>query len=149
MELLIGSGIVALGIFILVKATGFPTLAGGYPGPGLFPQMLGILLILSGGVVVVQQVQEKAWPRWPRPLIQRERINALLVLLSVVAYLVLVEYGGFVLTVSLLLVGLMTSLGVRLRIGMLVGIGLALSTYLLFNKLLGVPLPRGLVEQWL
>ncbi|RMF83442.1 MAG: tripartite tricarboxylate transporter TctB family protein [Nitrospinota bacterium] len=148
MELVLSVSIVALGIFIMVEASGFPTLSGGYPGPGLFPQILGALFILFGLWVVLQQVRRRAWPRWPRPFFTRERINALLVVLAVILYLLVVEYVGFILTVVCLLAGLMLSLGVRWRTSILLSIALTMATYLLFNKLLGVPLPAGLVEGW-
>ncbi len=43
-----GLTIVSVGVGILIVSSSFPDLPEGYPGPGLFPRGIGILLTLSG-----------------------------------------------------------------------------------------------------
>ncbi len=136
-----------LGSYVFLAARTFPNLSGGYPGPGLFPQLLGILLGLSGAALVVNGVLTGTGFRRV-PLItasRREKTNAFLIVLAVLFYILMVERLGFAAVTLLILVGLMLRLGVPARWSVALGIGLTFLLYVLFGRLLRVPLPGGLV----
>ena len=72
-------------------------------------------------------------------------VNALFVLAGVLAFIVLVEWTGFLLITTLVLAVLMWRLRVRLVGAVPIAALFAVLMYALFAKLLRVPLPLGLV----
>ncbi len=126
----------------------FPAMPEGHPGPALFPRLLAGLLVLFGAMLALQGLGARA----PTPLADAEvreaadrggLLNALLVVGAVVFYVLAVERAGFVPTVALLNLALMRRLGVGLAGALAVALVLAVGIYLLFARLLLVPLPRG------
>lgn len=151
-DILFGIIFAIFGAWIFLQALTFPNLKGGYPGPGLFPQLLGILLVLSGLGIAVNAAIQRALPQ-PRALFQppyREKINALLVVLAVIAYILLVDTVGFIPIALVIMIGLMLRTGVSLSWSLIVGIGVTIAIYVLFNRILHVPLPSGIfLKGWL
>ncbi|MDQ7829308.1 MAG: tripartite tricarboxylate transporter TctB family protein [Armatimonadota bacterium] len=136
-----------LGSYVFLAARTFPHLPGGYPGPGLFPQLLGGLLALSGAGLLAHGALTGTLRR-RIPLLgasRKEQVRALLVVLAVILYILLVDRLGFVLLAFLILAGLMLGLGVPARWSVGLGVALTVLFYLLFGRLLHVPLPGGLV----
>ena len=69
MELIIGSVVLVSGVLIFIKALSFPKMIGAeYPGPGFFPELLGILLSICGMIIVIYNIAKKAWPHFPKPV---------------------------------------------------------------------------------
>ncbi len=151
LDVLLGSILALAGAYIFLEARTFPNLRGGYPGPGLFPQILGVLFILSGLGITAEAVAKRVLPRMPTlvALRRREVVNALLVILAVVLYVLLIDKVGFIPFALLMLLGLMFSQGVSLRWSIVLGVGLTLAIYTLFNRILRVPLPPGILQGWL
>jgi len=144
---LLGLGAIAFGVLIISLTHNFPSLEGGYPGPALFPRILGGLFILFGGILSFQSIKkhglanlvQKGETYWPA------FTNYLSVGAAVIAYMVLVEVLGFVLTAFLILTLLMKKMGVSLLKSTLIAIATSLSINLLFGKFLLVPLPWGIL----
>lgn len=138
-----GVVLAAVGAYVASTASAFPRLAGGYPGPGLFPQILGLLLVACGIAVL--------WgARSPSPAARggyepKGLLHAAEAAGTVVVYIAVVNRLGFVPTVGFLMAFLMARLGVRLARAIPISLGLAVSLYLLFGRLLRVPLPPGLL----
>ena len=124
----------------------FPAMPGQDYGPALFPSLIGGGLALSGAILVGHGVRSRrplvdvdAWVREPA-----RRLDAALVLAALVAYILLADLLGFIITSTLLLTGLL----IRLQGGRpLLSVGLALAATLvvwgLFANVLLVPLPLG------
>ncbi|MDQ7844564.1 MAG: tripartite tricarboxylate transporter TctB family protein [Armatimonadota bacterium] len=144
-DALAGVLLALLGSYVLLVARTFPNLSGGYPGPGLFPQLLGVLLALAGGGLVLNSLLTGTLFRRPALVSapRRDAVAALIVLLAVVVFIALVERVGFIPLTFLILAGLMLLLGVPARWGLPLGAALTLLLYLLFARLLRVPLPVG------
>ena len=143
MGIIIGICTIVLGISIVVISADFPTLASGYPGPGLFPQILGILFFLSGLTISIERIAARDWPRF-NPF-QPGTLKVFLVISAVLFYVVCSNILGFFLTVFIILTGLMFILKVPLYVSLGLGAGVTLTIHLIFYKLLGVPLPVGLL----
>lgn len=141
-DTVVGAGFVAAGALIIAGTLNYPTLDGGYPGPSLFPRILGGLMIAFGGVVAMDGLRAReAWAAdWMRG---RALGNACAALGSVILYMAVVDWLGFLPTASLLLAALMWWLHVRPLTALLVGVALAAGINLLFGHVLLVPLPRG------
>ena len=94
----------------------------------------------------VKRVRPRTLPLSDVP--RREKITALLVVLAVVLYVVAADTLGFIPVVSILVIGLMLRTGVSRRSGIAVGIGVTLAIYVVFERILRVPLPSGMFGQW-
>lgn len=144
---LLGLGAIAFGILIISLTHDFPPLEGGYPGPALFPRILGCLFILFGGILSLQAIRknglanlvQKGETYWPG------LTNYLSVVAAVIAYMLLVDFLGFVLTAFLILTLLMKKMDVSLPKSVLIAIAAGVCINLLFGKFLLVPLPRGIL----
>jgi putative tricarboxylic transport membrane protein len=144
----VGAGFVVAGALIIAETLKFPTLEGGQPGPALFPRILAGLMIIFGALVSIQGLRARdtsdkvAW----RELYRNPGfINALFVLGAVVSYILFVEQVGFLITATLVTFVLMLRLRVRLLLALVVSIVFTNLVYLLFAKILLVPLATGLL----
>jgi putative tricarboxylic transport membrane protein len=147
-DLAAGGTAVLLGAAALAYTTlTFPTLPGGHPGPGLFPQIVSALLVAFGAVLMWQA-------RRPLPAAEADAaaatprapgagLTVLLVLGAVVAYMVAVERIGFPITVALINLALMRRLGAGWAVALAAALLLGVGVYFLFARLLLVPLLPG------
>jgi len=144
----IGGGIfVALGVFIWAMTFQFPGLEGGHPGPSLFPRVLGTLFIFFGALVVYEgwktrEGKEESLPGEEVPL---NYFNPILVIILIAAFIALANKLGFIISGVAILFILMTKLRVSLLKRSIVSVALVCFVFLVFSKLLRVPLPIGLL----
>ena len=128
---------VAVGIFAIVIAAGYPMGTAARMGPGYFPRILGILLILLGGALALRslKLQGSPIPAWKwRPII--------VVLGSVVLFGEIVNYVGLAIsTIILIVLASWASTEFRLKEALISGVALALLTVLVFVILLKLQLP--------
>ena len=129
-----------LGLGIAWYAGGFPELEGGHPGPGLFPSLVGIGLVLCGLVLLwrpgtrevgAEQAPDAGWAG-------RSRFAAGLLLVMVFPWLH--DLVGFFVATSLLALCVGLMLRARWQAAALTAILASGVIYLLFTRLLGVPL---------
>jgi putative tricarboxylic transport membrane protein len=144
----IGGGIfMALGVFIWAMTFQFPVLDDGHPGPSLFPRVLGTLFIFFGSLVVLSgwraaRAKATAPPEEKMPM---NYFNPLLVIILIAAFIALAPKLGFIVTGAAVLFLLMMKLRVSLLKRSIVSVALVCFVYLIFSKLLRVPLPIGLL----
>ena len=143
----------AIGLFLIVFAAAvlwhvqsFPSLDNGYPGPALFPSVLAVLFILCGVVLIIQGVRqrEKLLKFDTGTLTLSGLLNIVFVLGTIVCYIFLAETIGFLIFSLAVLVVLMKWLKVKTLSSIAMALGVTLVIYLLFAKVLLVPLPWGL-----
>jgi putative tricarboxylic transport membrane protein len=144
----IGGGIfTALGVFIWVLTFQFPVLDDGHPGPSLFPRVLGTLFIFFGSMVVLSGWRagraEAAAP--PAEEIQLNYFNPILVIILIAAFIALAPKLGFIITGAAILIILMMKLRVSPLKSSIISVLLVCFVYLVFSKVLRVPLPHGLL----
>jgi putative tricarboxylic transport membrane protein len=143
----------AIGLFLIIVAAvvlwhvqSFPSLDNGYPGPALFPSVLAVLFIFCGIGLIIQGVRqrEKLLKFDTGTLKLSGLLNILFVLGMIVCYIFLAQYAGFLIFSFLVLMILMKWLKVKTLASILMSGGVTLVIYLLFAKVLLVPLPWGL-----
>jgi putative tricarboxylic transport membrane protein len=131
---------------VLWHVQSFPSLENGYPGPSLFPSVLAILFIFCGIGLIIQGVKkrEKLLKFDTRSLTVPGLLNILFVLGAIVCYILLAEYAGFLIFSFAVMLILMKWLNVKIISSVLMAVGVTLVIYILFAKILLVPLPWGL-----
>lgn len=117
------------------------------PGPGLFPLILGAvlgvlsLIILAGGVLAKRAATQGAEPQEWRSILSKE---AFYVVLALVGFGFLLVPLGFIVTTFAVFAALLRFVTNQKWPVVIIGaLVLALGAYLVFDVLLGVPLPRG------
>ena len=143
-----------LGAAILWHVQGFPRIPGQNVGPGLFPGVLAVAMLVCGAILIATGLKARrsagATLRWavaPEWLRSRRHVLAFAVLVaSNVFYLLVVDRLGFLLTAFVYLVALMWVLRVRLAVAVPVAFIMALAIHYAFYKLLRVPLPWGVLQ---
>lgn len=142
-------------IFIIWQSYDYGILSSTITGPGFFPGIAGILILVSAGTSLVaryrssssnvKQEQQAALaddtPNWPELL-----RTALLVGLTAL-FIVLAPYVGMIALTPFYIFACFLVLAPdytpsRLLIGMLTAILFTLSAWAIFDKGLGVPMPR-------
>lgn len=146
-DLAIALGIVAFCAVIYAVTTGFPRmpsmLAMGM-GPEVFPRLLLAVLIVLAGVLALLARGKTDPAREPIPAMVYWTVLAML------AFMAVLWLTGMAFAMVAGFVGIGALWGER-RWALLVvsGVILSASIYLLFVKGFGVPLPRGVVGDWL
>lgn len=143
-----------LGAAILWHVQGFPHIPGQNVGPGLFPGVLAVALLVSGALLIASGLKARRadgaasrWavaPDWLRS--QRHLLAFAVLVASNVFYLLAVDRLGFLLTAFVYLAALMGVLRVRLALVLPVALIMALAIHYAFYKLLRVPLPWGVLQ---
>ncbi|MEW1838864.1 tripartite tricarboxylate transporter TctB family protein [Nonomuraea angiospora] len=153
---IVSLGFLAAAVVVLAQAFAIPQ-GEGYQavGPRAFPLLVGVGLAVVSIVGVVQafrpgpppatsdtvdvgvgEASEK--PHWP---------SVLLLIGSLAAYALLLVPAGYWQATTAFFVAVARVLGSRRLVrDVLVGLALALATYFLFDRLLGISLPPGLVR---
>ncbi|MBX2817093.1 MAG: tripartite tricarboxylate transporter TctB family protein [Saprospiraceae bacterium] len=127
-----------LGIAVFLGSRQFPPLDDGYPGPGLFPSIVGVCLTIAGLVLFLQHLPKSTNEGNPQ---ERPRPLAL----ASVALILLGAYFGIA-HLGLLPIVAVVILGTGLLIGGDIKWIIAASlittalVYVLFSLILGVPL---------
>ncbi len=136
-----------LGAVCLVAAVAMAIAAQGYAaqisyepvGPRAFPMVLAVLIGLAGAWLVIRPSDHSA-------AIAAGRATALVACaIATLLYTLLFQWLGFTLATALMAVPVGIAFGGNWRQSLIGGIGLGLGFYLLFDKLLDVVLPTGLL----
>ncbi len=135
---LVGAGAVIGGIQLEV---GSPT----EPQPGFFPLLSGISLMVFSGVIFLQERMKPGRKKGPPGEIWRPAM-LVAVMVALVGILDLAGYaiGTFIASVVILRILRVKSW----RVLLLASLCLSVGTYVLFDKLLGVELPAGMLARF-
>ncbi len=147
---LIGAGFVIAGAVIFASTLTCPRLEGGHPGPSLFPQVLaGLMVGFSACLLIPAVLRRRGTPPddvlTQRGIGLRGVVNALLVFAAIIIFMLVAPVLGFLLTTVGILLGLMWWLGTPVLRAVLAALGLTLFVYIIFGKILRVPLPLGIL----
>jgi putative tricarboxylic transport membrane protein len=136
---LTGLVLLVLAIVYGVTASGYEAMIGDPLGPAVFPVVLAIPLGLLSLYLIARPDPEPDWARG------RALLKQVLALAVLVAYAYLLEPLGFIVTTLLAVVALGWLLGARLRDATLAGVVIAVVLFVLFDVLLKLPLPAGML----
>lgn len=121
------------------------------PGPGLFPLILGIIFsILSFSLFLTSLFRKE---RKEDELIESEPLNlfainrTIIYLCTILCFYFLFDRLGFLLTILIFMLGTLILFGEKsIKFSFLISILTSLGIYFLFVRLLGVPLPGGILK---
>ena len=147
-----GAVLIAFAIAEIAYAQSFPRLHGQDYGPDLFPTIIGAGLFITGVLLVVRGVAQIG----SVPLItigdwaqdRNNVINVAILLAGILFYILFSEAIGFVPTSMLVLGVLLVRLGTSWPVSIVVAAATTLMIHALFAKVLLVPLPWGLLQQF-
>ncbi|WP_181296353.1 tripartite tricarboxylate transporter TctB family protein [Pseudomonas sp. Q2-TVG4-2] len=142
----------ALGLGVLVVAGGMEASPYFQYGAGFYPSIIGTMLMLVGLVLASKGAAAARAGRAPLWLglcdwcrVPGHWLSLGLVVGGMVAFLLLVEPLGFLLTGWLLVAGLGARFTGRPLRAMVCAAGVVAFLYLFFQQVMGVPLPQGLL----
>jgi putative tricarboxylic transport membrane protein len=139
------SSLVVFVIGLLITWQASKLRLGGFrtPGPGLFPLILGLILILLSLILLIQsrgRLGSRPFSFGESP----KRVS--MVYGSLLAYVAILEYAGFLLSSFLLIFFLFVVLGeYTLKRAALTALAATAVAYLLFDVLMKSPLPKSLL----
>jgi putative tricarboxylic transport membrane protein len=115
------------------------------PGPGYFPFGAALLFGSMALVVFIKSLKKASdFKALFVPGEKVRRLNVILVLIAMVLYTVLLDRVGFALCTFLIIVFFIKVVALqRWAKSLLMALGMAVGSYLLFNVFLKAPLPRG------
>ena len=135
-----GAFLMLLGLFVVWERRVLPLGSASRPGPGYFPLLLAILLIILGAILILRgkdaaKIRALAWPEAP---------HAAAILGCCLFISLFMETIGYRLTL-LLTLGFLFGVMERIKAWLTLALtfGFSLGTFWLFDSLLRVPLPRG------
>jgi putative tricarboxylic transport membrane protein len=111
-------------------------------GPQTFPYLLAATLAVTAFYLLVRPDAAALWPAW------RQLLQMALVILVLVAYAALLEWLGFLLATTATVFVLGWRLGASLKTAAITGVAVSLAVYGLFDMLLELPLPAGLLGRF-
>ncbi len=146
----IASGLLAaaLGAAVALYSRTFPSMPGQPIGPGLFPFILGLGLVLFGLTLSIGGLRKRqsfaieldAWVRRPRM-----RLHFVIVVADVIFYALVVDRLGFFITAFLFLSILFVAFDVKRSRIAPIAAAVTLAIHYGFYTLLRVPLPWGIL----
>jgi putative tricarboxylic transport membrane protein len=144
--------LLVLGGSVLFIVQGYPKIPGQQVGPALFPGLIASGLCIGGLIMLVRGWRARAsgpwlamddWVRSPR------HVLALVVLLgSVLFYILVSQWLGFLISAVLILTVLFRVLQLPLGRSVLIAVVATLVIHFAFYKLLRVPLPWGILTPY-
>ncbi len=145
-DTIIGLSLIVFAVAVLVHVQSFPELDNGYPGPALFPSVLSVLFIVCGIGLIIQGLhrKEKVLKFDIGSVSPAGWINISFVIGAVVCYIFFSDYIGFLILSFIILMILIKWLRVSTVLSLVMSVSVTLAIYLLFAKILLVPLPWGL-----
>jgi putative tricarboxylic transport membrane protein len=136
----LGLALAAIGLAAIIGAQSLEVLFMGDPvGPKPFPTAAGAVLLLCGLLVAARPGPPVAWP-------PASRLGAIAAAAAALAlYALLMRPLGFVLATALTVGIAAFVFGARWYAAALLGLGFGSALFLLFDRVLEIPLPHGLL----
>ena len=152
-DAIFGAAFGILGFAVLVVAQTFPPMPGQDVGPSVFQSMIAAGLMICGTIMCANGLRARraatAWFEVPDWFGSSRHLAAFAVLVAgILAYVWLSQAIGFLLLAPLLMFAWTFILGVRPVPAIVTAIAASLSVWFAFYKILGVPLPWGVLKSF-
>lgn len=136
---------ICVGIGFMIGAIGLRVGKPTEPQPGFFPFLGGIVLVLLSGILLFQ-----AWHRGRgEPQALGKLWGPATVILGLIAYVATLDSVGYLITTTILSAIVLRVLETKsLWVLIVTSLILAIGSYIIFDRLLGVPLPSGILARF-
>ena len=151
MDILVAALLIGLASVFMFDSwrVGFGWIEGQGPAPGFFPFYVSLILALSSLVTLIRAAgrieSDGAETFVTRPAFLR----VLSVLVPTAIYVLLIEYLGIYVSSAIFIMGFMLAFREGIVKSVLVGIGVPLALFMMFERWFLVPLPKGPLEAML
>ncbi len=149
-DAVIGAVLVLFALAMIWQTRTFPAMPGQDYGPALFPVLIGIGMIITGGILIAGGLARRrtepwfgggAWLRSPPHLLRFAAIVA-----GLLFYILASDWLGFIPTSLLLLFGWLVLFRSRPLSSLVIALAVTFAVDYAFTKLLLVPLPLGVLQ---
>lgn len=141
-----GLAVLILGAFAIIKAQGFPDVAGG-ASPRLFPQIMGAALMVLGGLVSARGAIRAGgiggWEQPPWAAAPLKIARLIYVPCAIIAFPLFAHVLGTIPISALLIIGYAVLWRTGPLAALTFGICFSVAIYLFFTAVMRVPLPIG------
>jgi len=142
--------LILLGLGILIMADSIRLGCGwamNGPRPGFHPFIMSLIVVIGCLIVIAQAIARKGVAGSPKAFLPKGAIKPVLnVVVPAIGMVILTEYIGLYMAAMVYIGVYMKWIGrYRWRIVILLSLIVPLSTYILFDKLFLVPMPRGIL----
>jgi putative tricarboxylic transport membrane protein len=128
---------------------GFGWIEGQGPAPGFFPFYVCLILAVSSVVTLIRAVGRIESDGDETFVTRPAFLRVLMVLVPTAVYVFLIEYLGIYVSSAIFVAGFMLAFRESILKSLLVGIGVPLALFMMFEKWFLVPLPKGPLEAML
>lgn len=147
-DVVFGVVFIVFGACIYYDTLDYPKAGPGLPGPDFFPRIVSILIIIFALVLTIKGLLEKDFKTnfsisFSNIFRSSGFYNAISIILSVIAYIYLVNILGYILTIFLILFVTMMLMKVPIHHNIIITLAITFGTYLLFGIVLKINLPMG------
>jgi hypothetical protein len=136
-----GAAAILFGAVVLAMSGDLPVGSLAFPGAGLWPKLLAMLMIAFGVMLIAGARDGEAFSAIP----WGDLNHALPVLVLAAAATATFAFLGFILSMGVMVAGLVLLQRKPVLHAALYGAGVSVATYALFTIVLRTPLPRGLL----
>jgi hypothetical protein len=136
-----GIAAIAFGMLVLAISGDLPVGSLAFPGAGLWPKLLAIIMIALGIVLIIGAHEGEAFAAVP----WHDLNHALPVFALAAIATALFTFVGFVITMGVMMAALVLLKRKPVLHAALFGAGVSVATYALFTMVLRTPLPRGIL----
>ncbi|MBM7840943.1 putative tricarboxylic transport membrane protein [Alkalihalobacillus xiaoxiensis] len=134
---------IILGLFVVWQSKDYPAQVASAPGPGIYPTVLGSILILLGILLIVQTIISKKREAISIAFSSKQAIFVYKIMGICILYCIALPYIGFIIS-SFMFVGITGYLlGQRNWLGLIITpLLVVVSIFFIFGSLFNIPLPN-------
>lgn len=139
----LGILLIALSTIMITQASGMEFYGEFGPGPGLFPMVVNVLLLICSVFYLIRTLNGKEEVKFSDILANKEgAVNILVTIVSPIILIVITPFTGFLIA-SIVMLFPLFSRGFKLLWSLLLSVAVGTVVVFLFNLLLSTPLPKG------
>lgn len=141
---ILGLGAMLFAVFMIWKAVGLVAPFSYEPlGPRIFPLLVASLIALCGLWLCIKNTYQA------EPISRAAKLRIALMFVCILAYALIFQWLGFVIATTLMTMIVGRLFGGTWGTCLIAGVILSISFFLLFDRVMDVVLPTGLLGSWL
>jgi putative tricarboxylic transport membrane protein len=149
-----GAFLILISVVMIVLTVNFPPFPGQKYGPALFPRLLGAGLIICGILLMIRGLSQRkpddAWATVPHWMSEPKRVVSFLLMFgAMLLYVLASEQIGFLIISSVILAALFLWFQVKPLVAIPLAIASTWIIHWFFVSMMRVPLPRGILTNYI